>query len=241
MPFFCLIFPTLEVLKNFKLQTFFLRGKFSFLYALLMVDFDFIGQECPSISFFFARLGVYLEYSSCRRPQASLFVSRFIAFKPVFLTFYPLIRHSLIKHDLEMTTIKYREDDLRSSELETGLSSNAKSLGKEVDTVVSILPSFSSSTPLHALSESCSLKGKHLKGFRKRFQFPKGTITRLPCSSEKACTFAHGEVCFYEAAFLCGLRFPIHLFIIKLLSNFQIALGQLVPNAWRTIVSCMSI
>ena len=103
------------------------------------------------------------------------------------------------------------------------------------------LPSSFSSTPLHALFESCSLKGKHLKGFRKRFQFPKGTITRLPHSGEKAWTFAHGEVCFYEVAFLCGLHFPIHQFIMKFLSYFHIAPGQPVPNTWRMIVSCMLI
>ena len=91
------------------------------------------------------------------------------------------------------------------------------------------------------LSESCSLKESHLKGYRKRFQFPKGTSIRLPCLGEKDCNFAHGEVCFYEANFLCGLRFPIHPFIMQVLDEFQIALGQLVPNAWRTIISCMSI
>ena len=113
----------------------------------------------------------------------------FTAFKPVLLTLYPLIRHSLIKHHLEMTTIKYRDDDVRSSELETGQSSNAKSLSKEVDMVLPKSPSSSSSTLLHALSKSCSIKGKHLKGFRKRFQFPKGTITCLPHSNKKSCTF----------------------------------------------------
>ena len=86
---------------------------------------------------------------------------------------------------------------------------------------MSKLPLSSSSTPLHTLSESCSLKGKHLKGFRKRFQFPKGIITCLPRSSEKVCTFTHGEVCFYEATFLCDLHFPIHSFIMKLLSNVE--------------------
>ena len=90
-------------------------------------------------------------------------------------------------------------------------------------------------------SKSCSLKRKHLKGFRKRFQFPKGTIIRLPHSNEKACTFAHNEVCFYEVVFLCGLHFLIHPFIIEFLFNFKIAPRQLVPNAWRTIISCMSI
>ena len=36
-----------------------------------------------------------------------------------------------------MTIEEYREDDVRSSELETGLSSNAESLVKEVDMAVS--------------------------------------------------------------------------------------------------------
>lgn len=51
-----------------------------------------------------------------------------------------------------MTIVEYRDDDIRLSELETGLSSNTESLGKEVDTTVSKIPSSSSSTPLHALS-----------------------------------------------------------------------------------------
>nr|POE56112.1 hypothetical protein CFP56_78844 [Quercus suber] len=79
-----------------------------------------------------------------------------------------------------MDTIQYRVDDVQSSKLETRLSSNTDSLSKVVDTTASKLPSSSSSRPLHALSESCSLKESHLKGFRKRFQFPKGTSIRLP-------------------------------------------------------------
>ena len=69
-PFFYLIFSTPVALKDFKFQTLFLLGKVPFPYAFLMVDFDFVRQECPSISFFFARLGVYLEYSSSWGPQA---------------------------------------------------------------------------------------------------------------------------------------------------------------------------
>lgn len=140
-----------------------------------------------------------------------------------------------------MTSVEYRQDNVRSSELETRLSSNAESLYKVVDTTMLRLPSSSSSTPLHAFSDFFFLKAKHLKGCRKKFQFPKGTTIRLPRSSEKACSFAHGEVCFYEAAFLCSLHFPIHPFIMQLLSNFQIASSQLAPNPRRTIISCMSI
>ena len=35
--------------------------------------------------------------------------------------------------------------------------------------------------------------------------------------------------------------FPVHPFIMQLVREFHIAPGQLVPNAWRTIISCMSI
>ena len=49
-------------------------GKTSFSYAL-MVGFEFLSQECPSVSFFFTRLRVFLEYSSGRCPQVGLFVS----------------------------------------------------------------------------------------------------------------------------------------------------------------------
>ena len=121
------------------------------------------------------------------------------------------------------------------------MSSNVESLCKVVDTTASKLPLSSSLPPLHALSEICSLKEKHLNGFRKNFQFSKGTSIRLPRLSEKSCSFAHGEVYFYEADFLCGFHFPVHPFIMQLLHNFQIALDQLVPNAWRLIISCMSI
>ena len=170
-----------------------------------------------------------------------LFVCPSSALRPILFSLYPLIHQSLIKHHSKMTTIEYRVDDVRSGKLETRLSFNAESLSKAVDTTTSKLPLSSSLPSLHALSESCSLKERHLNGFRKRFQFPKDTSVRLPCLGEKACNFAHGEVCFYEADFLYGLRFPVHLFIMQLLNKFQIAPGQLISNAWSTIISCMSI
>ena len=114
-----------------------------------------------------------------------------------------------------MAIIEYRVDDVRSSELEIGLSSNAKSLSKVVNIAASKLPSSSSSPSFHALSRSCSLKEKHLNGFRKRFQSPKGTSIRLPRLGEKACNFAHGEVCFYEADFLCGPHPSVYLATFK--------------------------
>ena len=66
-------------------------------------------------------------------------------------------------------------------------------------------------------------------------------MSRLPYTSEKACSFAHREVSFYKATFSYGLRFPVHPFIHHLLSNLNITPGHLVPNAWRTVVGCMAI
>ena len=138
----------------------------------------------------------------------------------------------------------------RSGDLERGLSSNAGEEGAGVDTAATVLsraPSSSHSPapavvrPFHALKENCSLKIEVFSKFKDRFQFPEGTRARLPRKGEKACAFAHGEVCFYEATFSCGLRFPIHPFIVELLHHFNLAPGQLMPNSWRTVVSCMVI
>ena len=93
----------------------------------------------------------------------------------------------------------------------------------------------------HALEEVCGLDGETLSGFKGRFQFPDRVRVHLPCEEERACHFFPRKVCFYKAAFLCGLRFPIDPFIMELLGHFSIALGQLIPNSWRIVVSCMGI
>ena len=140
--------------------------------------------------------------------------------------------------------------EIRLSDLKTNLSSSASPIGAGTDTATSIpssLPSFShpstsdTSRPFHALKEECSLKGDTFRRFRVRFQFPNETRVHLPRRGEKSCAFAHGEVCFYEAVFLCGLIFPIHPFIMELLHYLNIALGQLMPNSWRIDIRCMVI
>ena len=103
-----------------------------------MVDFAFIRQEVPSIFFFFTRLKVFLELSSGHCPQVGLFLPRdYAVFRPVLTTLYPLIRRSLIAHHLEMTTIEYRDTEVRSRELEIGLSSSNESVEKDFEIVVS--------------------------------------------------------------------------------------------------------
>jgi len=87
----------------------------------------------------------------------------------------------------------------------------------------------------------CGLDGETLSRFKDRFQFLNRVRVCLPREEERACHFFPREVCFYEAGFLCGFRFPIHPFLIELLGHFGIAPGQLMPNSWRIVVSCMGI
>ena len=47
-----------------------------------------------------------------------------------------------------------------------------------------------------------------------------GPVTRI-----ELVTFFPGKICFYEAAFSCGLRFPVHPFIMELLDHFGIVPG----------------
>ena len=126
--------------------------------------------------------------------------------------------------------------EVKSSELDTGLSSSGEPV--EGDTAVS--------TPrevraFYALEEACGLDVETVARFKDRFQFPARVRVRQPSDEDRACHFFPGEICFYEAAFGCGLRFPIHPFIMELLDHFGIAPGQLIPDSWQIVVNCMEV
>nr|XP_023918289.1 alpha-N-acetylglucosaminidase-like [Quercus suber] len=126
--------------------------------------------------------------------------------------------------------------EVRSSDLETGLLYSGNPV--EGDTAVSsprVVRAF------HALEEVCGLDAETTSRFKDRFQFPERVRVRRPSDEDRACHFFPGEVCFYKAAFTCGLRFPVHPFLMELLNHFGIVLGQLMPNSWRIVVNCMKI
>ena len=126
--------------------------------------------------------------------------------------------------------------EVRSSELETGLSSNGEPM--EGDTTISASREVRA---FYALNKECGLDDDTLSRFKDRFQFLDRVRVRLPSKGEWACNFFPGEVCFHEASFSCGLRFPVHPFLMELLDYFGIAPGQLMPNSWRIVVSCMGV
>ena len=89
--------------------------------------------------------------------------------------------------------------------------------------------------------EVCGLDKETVSRFKDRFQFPERVRVHRPTNEDRACHFFLGEVCFYEAAFIYGLRLFVYPFIMELLGFFGIALGQLMPNSWRIVVNCMEI
>ena len=222
-----------------------------------MVGYSEVQRTSPSVAFLFARLRALIESSA--KPLGVLSpVGTYPPIKGFVLSggglglalgdLYPLLYKSQVwfKSVREVLRKEVMGSEVGLGDLERGASSNIGEEGTRVDTATSAPSSFQPSIPaiiraFHALKEKCSQKIEVFSKFKDRFQFPKGTRAHLPRKDEKACTFAHGEVCFYEAAFSCGLRFHVHPFIMKLLHHLNLTSGQLMPNSCRIVISCMVI
>ena len=196
-----------------------------------MVGSSEVRIACLSISFLFARLGGSLGVF----PHVENFVFEGNSLGVVLTELCPLLRQSL-----DWFEGLVREwgimSEVRSSELDTGLSSSGKPA--EADTVVSTPREVKA---CYALEEACGLDADTVARFKDRFQFPERVRVHRLGNEDRACHFFPGEICFYEAAFSCGLRFPTHPFIMELLDHFGITPGQLMPNSWRIVVNCMEI
>ena len=159
------------------------------------VDYSLVRLDCPSVSFFFARLCGLLEAIGRKRPGVRLFVGKDYPYRSVLLFLFPLVHRSIgISQSLTMSV-----EEVRTSKLETGLSSSKDRGAHKVSSL---------STPCKAWSICCSLKEKDEKRIRNRFQFPSLVKVRIPNDDDRAFHSYANEVCFYEADFVNGLRFP---------------------------------
>ncbi|GFZ18401.1 hypothetical protein Acr_27g0001400 [Actinidia rufa] len=73
------------------------------------------------------------------------------------------------------------------------------------------------------------------------YSFPPRVRLRIPGNGETILSARQGEVAFYEAAFLAGLRLPIHPTIREILIHYKICPAQLSPNAWRSVIYSLVI
>ena len=174
------------------------------------------------VSFFFARLRAALGVFSDFLPLVGDFIFAGYGLSVVLGELFTIMGQSIAWFEGETK----RMSEVRSSELEIGLSSSGGPEGG--DTTVSaprVVRAF------HALKEVCGLDANTVGRFEDRFQFPEQVRIRRPNNEDRACHFFPGEVCFYEGAFTCGLRLPVHPFIMELLGYFGIAPWQLMPNS----------
>ncbi|GFZ18586.1 hypothetical protein Acr_27g0003250 [Actinidia rufa] len=73
------------------------------------------------------------------------------------------------------------------------------------------------------------------------YSFPSGVRLRILSDGETILSTRQGEVAFYEAAFLAGLRLPIHPTIREILIHYKICPAQLSPNTWRSVIYSLVI
>ncbi|GFY80321.1 hypothetical protein Acr_01g0001300 [Actinidia rufa] len=73
------------------------------------------------------------------------------------------------------------------------------------------------------------------------YSFPPGVRLRIPGDGETILSARQGEVAFYEATFLAGLRLLIHPTIREILIHYKICPAQLSPNAWRSVICSLVI
>ena len=157
-----------------------------------MVSGSEVRADCPSVSFFFARLGATLGVFSDFLPLVGDFIFAGCGLSLVIGELSPILGQSLAWFEGETR----RMAEVRSSELETGLSSSGSP--ERGDTAVSALRVVRA---FHALKEVCGLDDETVGRFKDRFQFPKRVHVRQPTNEDKACHFFPCEICFYEAAF----------------------------------------
>ena len=150
-------------------------------------------------------------------PNLENFISEGNSLGVVVADLLPLLLQSI---DWFQDFVREAMSEVRSSELEIGLSSSGNPV--EGDTAVSNPREVRA---FYALKEECGLDADTLGKSKDRFQFSERVRVCLPSEGERACHFFPGEVCFYESAFVCGLRFPVHPFLMELLDHFGIAPG----------------
>ena len=77
------------------------------------------------------------------------------------------------------------------------------------------------------------------KTFATRYEPPSSVRIRCPDLLTSYVVPIPKMVCFFEAAFENGLRFPLHFFIENLLHHFNVCPSQLSPNFWGVLVDLL--
>ena len=156
-----------------------------------MVSGSEVRAAYPSVSFIFARLGAALSVSCDFFTLVGDFIFVGCGLSLVIGELSPILGQSLAWFEGKTR----RMAEVRSNELETGLSSSGDPEGGDITvSAPRVVRAF------HALEEVYGLDDETVGRFKDRFQFPKRVCVRWPTNEDRACHFFPGEICFYEAA-----------------------------------------
>ena len=81
----------------------------------------------------------------------------------------------------------------------------------------------------------------YAKIFATRYGPPSGVRIWCPDLLTSYVVSIPKMVCFFEAAFENGLRFPLHPFIKSVLQHFNVCPSQLSPNFWGVLVGLLVV
>ncbi|XP_077215485.1 uncharacterized protein LOC143850047 [Tasmannia lanceolata] len=86
-----------------------------------------------------------------------------------------------------------------------------------------------------ALYEVNHLWPNRLQIVRDKYCIPSRYILRAAVEGDRASNDS-ADLCVYEEAFRAGLRLPFHPFFADALNYYGLAVTQVVPNSWRTLI-----
>ncbi|GFZ01680.1 hypothetical protein Acr_15g0002890 [Actinidia rufa] len=174
----------------------------------------------------------------------------------LFIRTFPLLSKCCSVFKLHLATnssavpFMFSKTNLGGEESEQSLPSwisdhlGAKSYIDEASQSPSFLPISTTSPKMDTSSltkEVNVMSQAELDKLGSTYSFPSGIRLRIPGDGETILSARPGEVAFYEAAFLAGLRFSIHPTIREILVHYKICPAQLSPNAWQSVICSLVI
>ncbi|KAK2984410.1 hypothetical protein RJ640_009910 [Escallonia rubra] len=83
--------------------------------------------------------------------------------------------------------------------------------------------------------KSSKMSTEDLQDLIRKYPLPEGWYARLPGLQEPANYGTEFEMGINEEQVKSGYRLPLHPFALRFFDHYHMALGQLVPNAWRKL------
>ncbi|GMP41486.1 hypothetical protein CsSME_00011571 [Camellia sinensis var. sinensis] len=92
----------------------------------------------------------------------------------------------------------------------------------------------------HTKVDKSTVTAAELEAIREKYQVPVEIELLLSMLTERPSDAKPREFALYEEALKGGLRLPVPQVVVDVLNRLKVALGQLMPNAWKIVLACAS-